>query len=258
MTKLELRESKGLLQVDSVSREFGGIRAVQNLTFSMTQGELVGLIGPNGSGKTTVINLISGIYSTSSGQILLDGRSLQSKKRSDLVTLGITRTFQTPRLFDDLSVIQHVLVSIRSELPVQGSIWKAVAERWRDKIDEASEFLATVGLLSDAEMPASALAYGSRRRLEIARCLASRPRFILLDEPTAGLTYQETDELKGILQGIALERNCGLLVVEHKMNFLRGLCSRMLAMNRGELIAEGLVDDVLANPTVLSAYLGRE
>jgi ABC-type branched-subunit amino acid transport system ATPase component len=253
-----------LLQARGLSMAFGGLRAVGNLDFEVERGEIVGLIGPNGSGKTTVFNAISGVYRATAGRILF------GENRADLVglpphaitALGVARTFQNQRLFDQMSVLENVLVGMhcRTRAGIAGillALPAANAERTR-AIERGRKLLALFGerLAPRAREPAAALSYANRRRLEIARALAAEPQLLLLDEPAAGMNPTEKRELMHDILRIR-ERGVTVLLIEHDMGLVQGVCERVVVLDHGEKISEGSFQEVRHNPAVLEAYLGR-
>lgn len=256
-----------LLETQGLTKDFGGLRAVHDLALHVEEGEIVGLIGPNGSGKTTVFNLITGIYRASAGRITL---ALPGGARRELVglpphaitALGIARTFQNQRLFPQMTVLENVLVGLHCR--TRAGIVRIVlgtpgarAER-RQAEAEARDLLGLFGqrLLPRAADPAWTLSYANRRRLEIARALATRPRLLLLDEPAAGMNPTETRELMADIQAIR-ERGITVLLIEHDMSVIRGVCDRVVALDHGTKIAEGPFEAVRDSAAVLEAYLGR-
>jgi ABC-type branched-subunit amino acid transport system ATPase component len=253
-----------LLEVRGLSMSFGGLRAVQALDLTVAHGEIAGLIGPNGSGKTTVFNLISGLYRATAGRIAFDdGRvELVGRPPHAVVALGIARTFQNQRLFNQMSVLENVLVGMhcRTRAGPAGILFAlpaARAER-QQAIERGRELLGFFGerLLPRAHDPASTLSYANRRRLEIARALATSPKLLLLDEPAAGMNPTEKRELREDIQRIRA-RGVAILLIEHDMGLVQGICDRVVVLDHGVTIAEGSFQDVRRNPAVLEAYLGR-
>jgi ABC-type branched-subunit amino acid transport system ATPase component len=243
--------------------DFGGIRAVNNLSISVAQDEIVAVIGPNGSGKTTLFNLIMHLYHWRAGRILfgIPAHDLASLATHRINALGIARTFQTIRLFPKLTILENVLVGMHSRL--HGGLVAAVIrgpqarEQERLAEVEARELLSLFGqrLLSMYDEPAEALSYANRRRLEIARALASKPKLLLLDEPAAGMNPTETREAMEDIRRIR-SMGCSVLVIEHDMSFVEGLADRVIAMDHGTKIAEGSFQQVRSHPEVIRAYLG--
>jgi ABC-type branched-subunit amino acid transport system ATPase component len=252
-----------LLQTDGLTMDFGGIRAVNDLSISVAPDEIVAVIGPNGSGKTTLFNLIMHLYHWTGGRILfgIPALDLASVATHRINALGIARTFQTIRLFPKLTVVENVLVGMHSRL--RGGLLAAVIRGSRAKQEErqaeaeARELLSLFGqrLLSMYDEPAEALSYANRRRLEIARALASKPKLLLLDEPAAGMNPTETREAMDDIRRIR-SMGCSILVIEHDMTFVEGLADRVVAMDHGTKIAEGSFQQVRSHPEVIRAYLG--
>lgn len=236
-----------LLEVDNLSREFGGLLALNNLSFSVSEGAISGLVGPNGAGKTTVLNLISGLDRPTSGSITINGRKTDNLKSYEYVKLGIARTYQNIRLFSGLSVIDHVIVgfdSQRSTKFFQMLVPNPVDRKERKKMKEhGMELLSKLAIEHLAEFEAVTLSYGDQRRLEIARALASKPKLLLLDEPTAGMNQAESSKVREVL----LELNSSgiaLLVVEHNIKFVRDLCQEVTVINFGEKLKSGTPSEV--------------
>lgn len=252
-----------LLQTDGLTMDFGGIRAVNDLSISVARDEIVAVIGPNGSGKTTLFNLIMHLYHWTGGRILfgIPALDLASVATHRINALGIARTFQTIRLFPKLTVVENVLVGMHSR--IHGGLLAAVIRGSRAKQEErraeaqARELLSLFGqrLLSMYDEPAEALSYANRRRLEIARALASKPKLLLLDEPAAGMNPTETREAMDDIRRIR-SMGCSILVIEHDMTFVEGLADRVVAMDHGTKIAEGSFQQVRSHPEVIRAYLG--
>ncbi|HHY44793.1 MAG TPA: ABC transporter ATP-binding protein [Firmicutes bacterium] len=242
--------------------QFGGLVAVDNLNLSLEQGELVGLIGPNGAGKTTVFNVITGVYAPTQGTITLEGRDITGM-RPDLITrLGVARTFQNIRLFSRMSVIENILVSLHWRLG--SSVFDAIFQNRKYRSEEASmrsramDLLARVNLDSVADLPAGSLPYGSQRRLEICRALATEPRLLLLDEPAAGMNPAESIELMKFIGRIRDEFGLTILLIEHQMRVVMGISERIVVLDHGIVISQGTPREVSRDPRVIAAYLGVE
>lgn len=250
-----------LLVVQSLSKNFGGIQALQEVSFEVKAGEILALIGPNGAGKTTCFNVINGLLPATSGGVFLEGRELTGLPPYRRARLGLARTFQNIQLFGGMSVLENVMTGghLGQNVGVLAAFfplpWVKQAEtRVRE---QAEAWLELVGLADKADRPADTLAYGDQRRLEIARALAQNPKILLLDEPAAGLNPRETEELGGLLLKL---RDLGitLLVIEHDMNLVMGLSQRIVVLDQGRVIAEGPPREIRRHPRVIEAYLGKE
>jgi branched-chain amino acid transport system ATP-binding protein len=259
--------SEPMLNVESISIVFGGLKAVSNFDLKIYEGELVGLIGPNGAGKTTVFNMLSGIYTPTEGKILFmepDGitRSIEGKEPHVLAKAGIARTFQNIRLFKDLSVLDNVRIAMHNRIAYTpfGSVFRTKAyyqeeERIKTK---AMELLGLFNIDSKSRELAQNLPYGEQRKLEIVRALAGNPRLLLLDEPAAGMNTQETKNLMELISFIRKRFSVTILLIEHDMNLVMGICERLVVLDYGKIIAEGLPEEIKRNPSVIKAYLGEE
>jgi ABC-type branched-subunit amino acid transport system ATPase component len=253
-----------LLETEGLTKDFGGLRAVDDLALRVEEGEIVGLIGPNGSGKTTVFNLITGIYQATHGRIGFDHgrRELVGFPSHAITRLGIARTFQNQRLFNHMTILENVLVGThcRTRAGIAAILLSTPRSRAERRRAEARA-LELLGLFGDrlrprAAQPAWTLSYANRRRLEIARALATEPRLLLLDEPAAGMNPTETRELMRDIRRIR-ESGVTILLIEHDMGVVRGICQRVVALDHGTKIAEGPFEEVRQSPAVLEAYLGR-
>jgi ABC-type branched-subunit amino acid transport system ATPase component len=244
----EPADGQGVLAARALAKRFGGVQALRGVSLELEEGAIVGLIGPNGSGKTTFLNCLSGVFSPDSGSVALDGREITGWPSHRVARAGVVRTFQSIRLFDGLTCERNVEV---------GALAAGRARRSASR-ERTRELLATLGLEALGERYAGTLSYGDQRRLEVARALAADPRFLLLDEPAAGMNEAESDELRASLQRIRSGRGCGILVVEHDLRLIMRLCDTIYVLNEGEVISRGTPQEVRADPAVIAAYIGKE
>jgi branched-chain amino acid transport system ATP-binding protein len=236
-----------LLEVSELNKHFGGLQAVKNVSFSIAPGEIVGILGPNGAGKTTLYNLLTGFIPPDSGSVLFKGRSLKGLAPYRIAGLGISRTFQLCRPFVGMTVFENVIV---------GGLGAHSADR-AGLAARGLALLKQVGLAEKAQLPVETLSYGDQRRLEIARALAATPALLLLDEPFAGLGSGEIADLSALIRSVHAEQGLTVLLIEHKLHEFMRLVDRVIALDFGEVIAEGLPDYIVRHPAVIEAYIGR-
>lgn len=251
-----------MLETKNLGISFGGLKAVQDVNLKIKKNELYGLVGPNGAGKTTVFNMLTGVYLPTTGTFFLDGEELKGKSQEKINHKGIARTFQNIRLFNNMSVIRNVLVALHNQPEFKYNPFDAmfhtpkyfdVEVRMRDK---AKEILDVFGLVDERNNLACNLSYGTQRKLEIARALATNPKLLLLDEPAAGMNPNETAELMEIIKFIRDKFDLTVLLIEHDMKFVSGLCDEVTVLNFGTALAQGETKEALNNPEVIKAYIG--
>ncbi len=250
-----------LLSLQDLVKTFGGLVAVAGVSFDVGEGSVVGLIGPNGAGKTTVFNLITGNYRPDSGRIIFDRRDLTRLQTHEIVKLGIARTFQTIRLFPEMSVLENVLSGChcRMDAGLLASMFRVPSQRREERaaVEKAMRELAFVGLDSQYANLAKNLSYGNQRLLEVARAIATEPRFLILDEPAGGMNEQETANLVGLIAAIR-SRGISVLLIEHDMHLVMKVCDKLVVLEYGAVIAEGTPQEIKRNPEVIRAYLGSD
>ena len=251
-----------LLEVTNLGIAFGGLQAVAQLDMKIEKGHLYGLIGPNGAGKTTVFNMLTGVYRPTEGDIILDGVNITGKKPEKICRAGIARTFQNIRLFNELTVLDNVKVGLHNQ--VRYAMWTGIfrlpgyREKEREMNKQAMKLLKIFDLDKEARLPASSLPYGKQRKLEIARALATNPKLLLLDEPAAGMNPNETEELMNTIKSVRETFGVAILLNEHDMNFVMGICEHITVLDYGRIIAEGNGEAIRNNPKVIAAYLGGD
>ncbi|MHA6308420.1 high-affinity branched-chain amino acid ABC transporter ATP-binding protein LivG [Hafnia paralvei] len=256
-----MSSTQPLLLVNNLCMRFGGLLAVNNVALILNQGEIVSLIGPNGAGKTTVFNCLTGFYRPTSGSIKLRDRELAGLAGQQIARMGVVRTFQHVRLFKEMTVVENLLVAQHQHLKsgVFAGLLKTPKFRRAeaDALERAAVWLERVGLLEFANRQAGNLAYGQQRRLEIARCMVTRPELLMLDEPAAGLNPKETDELNELIADLRRHHQVSVLLIEHDMKLVMDISDRIYVVNQGTPLAQGSPEEVRNNPDVIRAYLGE-
>lgn len=251
-----------LLQVSGLCMRFGGLLAVRDIEFRVTPNEVFAIIGPNGAGKTTVFNCLSGFYRPTSGTILLDGRNVSGARSHAMARKGVVRTFQNVRLFRQLTALENLLVAQHQHLRtgLLAGLFKSSAYRAAESaaMENAAEWLDFMGLRDYANRPSGQLPYGHQRKLEIARCMITRPRLLMLDEPAAGLNPSEKQGLSKIIEHLRSRFGVAVLLIEHDTSLVMGVSDRILVMDYGQTIAQGTPDEIRTDPRVVKAYLGEE
>ncbi len=250
-----------MLEVKNLCIQFGGLKAVDDLNLTVNKGQLYGLIGPNGAGKTTVFNMLTGVYKPTSGTISLDGVNITGKPPAEINRNGIARTFQNIRLFKNMSVLDNVKVGLHNRKKysaIEGVLRLPRYFREEKEMNEqAAELLKVFGLDGEKEQLAANLPYGKQRKLEIARALATNPKLLLLDEPAAGMNPNETAELMKTIRFVRDNFDMTILLIEHDMKLVSGICEQLTVLNFGQELAKGETSEVLNNPQVITAYLGE-
>ena len=257
-----MENKKPLLVAKDISISFGALKAVDNFNLEINSGELIGLIGPNGAGKTTVFNILTGVYNASSGEYTLDGENVIKTSTSALVKKGLARTFQNIRLFKYLSVLDNVVAAynFRMKYGILSGMLR-FPNFWREEKEAKEKAMALLKIFDldkYAEMHAGNLPYGEQRKLEIARAMATEPKILLLDEPAAGMNPKETEDLMNTIKLIRDKFGIAVLLIEHDMKLVLGICERSVVLNYGQILASGDPKEVINNPQVVEAYLGKE
>ena len=254
--------SNEMLKVSGLQMRFGGLLAVDGIEFDVRRDEVFAIIGPNGAGKTTVFNCVGGFYKPTAGEVTLDGQSIARKPSHVVARHGLVRTFQNIRLFRQLTVVENLMVAQHQQVKaglLRGLLATPAYRRSeREALERAAQWLERMGLTSVANREAGTLSYGHQRRLEIARCMITKPRLLMLDEPAAGLNPQEKIELQQLIDGLRREFNISVLLIEHDMSLVMGVSDRILVMEHGKPIMIGKPDEVRNDPRVIKAYLGED
>lgn len=253
--------SRPILEVSGLTMRFGGLLAVNGVALTVHDKQVVSMIGPNGAGKTTVFNCLTGFYQPTSGKILLDGEAIEGLPGHKIARKGVVRTFQNVRLFKDMTAVENLLVAQHRHLNtgfLSGLLkTKAFRKSEHEAMDFAAHWLEQVNLTDVANRPAGTLAYGQQRRLEIARCMMTRPRILMLDEPAAGLNPKETEDLKALIAMLRDQHNVTVLLIEHDMKLVMSISDHIVVINQGCPLADGTPEQIRDNPDVIKAYLGE-
>ncbi|WHH61250.1 ABC transporter ATP-binding protein [Petroclostridium sp. X23] len=249
-----------MLQLQNVTKRFGGITAANNISIQVAEHEIYGVIGPNGAGKTTTFNIITGVYNATEGDVIFDGKRINGLKTHEIATLGIARTFQNIRLFNDLTVYDNLLTSCQKNISYNFFQGIFATKKCRQQEQEmavvCNKALEDVGLTAQKNMQANNLPYGMQRRLEIARALITNPKLLLLDEPAAGMNEEESAQLSAFIREIRAKNDITIIIIDHHMDVIMSICDRMSVLNFGTLLAEGTPGEIQSNNDVITAYLG--